>query len=263
MVSPIRRDPLAGIPVSKSKETVKTTPVKKTAEKVSEVVQLPVPMIGQKRGREVQLLDDASSLVKKIQRSWDEWTPPELAEQIIELEDRVAQLNGSSPEIEKVKRATEHLHFEFVFPVALELDANPSHHLFSFAKEIHRLAKEVFATESLIPFQHLNPVQQYEVLRYAGKGGHMSPEVIAHTMKEYVHGLQHQAAVAEAFFFGRLAEGMEGLLKLPEDVRTKIDQLIWDASGGAAIDPTEKESQSLIAAAIMHSVEERMGMLEV
>jgi hypothetical protein len=79
-------------------------------------------------------------------------------------------------------------------------------------------------------------------------------------MKEYVHALQHQVAVAEAFFFGRLQEGMDGLLTLPQDIRLKIDQLIWTASGGAAIDPTEKESQSLIAAAIMHSVEERMGM---
>jgi hypothetical protein len=90
----------------------------------------------------------------------------------------------------------------------------------------------------------------------------MSPEGLSHAMKEYVHVLQHQVAVAEAFFFGRLQEGMAGLLQLPPEIRLKIDQLIWDASGGAAIDPTEKESQSLIAAAIMHSVEERMGMLE-
>lgn len=90
----------------------------------------------------------------------------------------------------------------------------------------------------------------------------MSPEVLSHAMKSYVEALKHQVSVAEAFFFGQLVEGMNGLLELPEDVRLKIDQLIWEAAGGAAIDPTEKESQSLIAAAIMHSVEERMGMLE-
>lgn len=90
----------------------------------------------------------------------------------------------------------------------------------------------------------------------------MSPEIVAHAMKEYVEALKHQVAVAEAFFFGQLVEGMNGLLKLPENVRMKIDQLIWEAAGGAAIDPTERESQSLIAAAIMHSVEERMGMME-
>ncbi len=88
----------------------------------------------------------------------------------------------------------------------------------------------------------------------------MSPEVLAHAMKEYVEALKHQVAIAEAFFFGRLVEGMEGLMDLPEDVRLKIDQLIWDAAGGAALDPTQKESQSLIAAAILRSVEERMGM---
>ena len=90
----------------------------------------------------------------------------------------------------------------------------------------------------------------------------MSPEILSHAMKEYVHALQHQASVAEAFFFGRLAEGMEGLLQLPPDIRLRVDQLIWDAAGGIPLDPTEKESQSLIAAAIMHSVEERMGMME-
>jgi hypothetical protein len=88
----------------------------------------------------------------------------------------------------------------------------------------------------------------------------MSPEILSHAMKSYVEALKHQVAVAEAFFFGRLVSGMEGLLALPEDVRGRIDQLIWDVSGGSAIDPTEKESQGLIAAAIMHSVEERMGM---
>ena len=90
----------------------------------------------------------------------------------------------------------------------------------------------------------------------------ISPEGLSDAMQKYTQALQHQAAVAESFFFGRLQEGMEGLLKLPADVQLKIDQLIWDAAGGAAIDPTEKASQSLIAAAIMHSVEERMGMMD-
>ncbi len=90
----------------------------------------------------------------------------------------------------------------------------------------------------------------------------MSPEILSHAMKKYVHALQHQVAVAEAFYFGRLSEGMEGLLQLPQDVQLRIDQLVWDVSGGAPLDATEKETQSLIAAAIMHSVEERMGMMD-
>jgi hypothetical protein len=79
-------------------------------------------------------------------------------------------------------------------------------------------------------------------------------------MEEYVGSLQAQARVAESFFFGRIGEGIDGLLQLPEEVRLKVDQLIWSASGGMAIDPTEEASGPLIAAAIMHSVEERMGM---
>ncbi len=90
----------------------------------------------------------------------------------------------------------------------------------------------------------------------------MSPEGMCYAMTQYVKALKHQVAVAEAFFLGRLGEGLEGLLQLPEDVRLKIDRLIEEASCGAVIDPTERESQSLIAAAIMRSVEERMGMHE-
>ncbi|OGN56778.1 MAG: hypothetical protein A3D96_07170 [Chlamydiae bacterium RIFCSPHIGHO2_12_FULL_44_59] len=88
----------------------------------------------------------------------------------------------------------------------------------------------------------------------------MSPEGLAHALEGYVEALRHQVAVAEAFFFGRLTEGMEGLMYLPEDIRLRIDQIIWQTSGGQAIDPTEKESQSLIAAAIMKSVDERMDL---
>jgi hypothetical protein len=86
-----------------------------------------------------------------------------------------------------------------------------------------------------------------------------SPEGLAHAMDHYVNALKHQVSVAKAFFFGKLAQGMEGLLQLPEDVRLKIDQLIWEASGGVALDPTDKHAQGVIAAAIMHSLEERMG----
>ncbi len=88
----------------------------------------------------------------------------------------------------------------------------------------------------------------------------MSPEVLSQAMKDYLKALQFQSNVAEAFFFGRVGEGVEGLLKLPADIRTKIDQLIWEAAGGEAIDPTDEASGQLIAAAILHSVEERMGM---
>lgn len=88
----------------------------------------------------------------------------------------------------------------------------------------------------------------------------MSPEGIAHSVEKYLEALRTQAGVAEAFFNGRTAEGIEGLLALPEDIRLKIDQLIWEAAGGEAIDPTDESSSQLITAAILHSLEERMGV---
>ena len=88
----------------------------------------------------------------------------------------------------------------------------------------------------------------------------MSPENLSYAIEEYVRALKHQVDVAKAFFLGRIGEGVEGLLNLPEEVRLKIDQLIWEGAGGEAIDPTDESSQELIAAAILHNVEERMGM---
>ena len=90
----------------------------------------------------------------------------------------------------------------------------------------------------------------------------MSPEILACAIEDYVRALKHQVAVAKAFFFGRIGEGVEGLLNLPEDVRLKIDQLIWEGAGGEAIDPTDESSRGLISKAILFNVEERMGMHE-
>ena len=90
----------------------------------------------------------------------------------------------------------------------------------------------------------------------------MSPEVLSQAMEEYTCALKHQVEVAKAFYFGRVVKGMEGLLSLPEDVQLKIDQLIWEAAGGEAIDPTDEASSGLIADAILFNVEERMGMHE-
>ncbi len=88
----------------------------------------------------------------------------------------------------------------------------------------------------------------------------MSPEGASHAIEEYMKALRKQASIAESFYYGRIGEGIEGLLELPEDVRLKIDQLIWDAAGGEAIDPTDPEAGELIADAILFSLEERMGL---
>ena len=108
----------------------------------------------------------------------------------------------------------------------------------------------------------LNSIQKQEIFRQAGNGQNISPEGLAHAMQSYVHALKEQAWVAKAFYFGRLEEGFEGLIHLPEDIRIQIDQLIWDVAGEEVMDPTLPRSQALIAAAIMYSIEMRMGISE-
>jgi hypothetical protein len=88
----------------------------------------------------------------------------------------------------------------------------------------------------------------------------MSPEGAAHGIQEYIKALKTQAQVAELFYLGKIGEGIDGLLHLPDDVRLKIDQLIWDLADGEAIDPTDPKSGELIADAVLFSLEERMGM---
>lgn len=87
----------------------------------------------------------------------------------------------------------------------------------------------------------------------------MSPEGLAYAMDEYVKSLKHQILVAEAFFFGRIQEAMQKIQDLPEDTLARIDQLVFDVSRGESLDPTDKESRQIVASAIMHSLEERMG----
>ena len=156
-----------------------------------------------------------------------------------------------------VFKQLEEIRFAAAQPLVHELDDGALDS--NFASRVRQVAKTMVEQNSLTPFQGLNSIQQREVYRYAGRGG-MSPEVLAHAIEEYIHALQHQVEVARAFYFGRLGEGVEGLLQLPEDIRLKIDQLIWEGAGGEAVDPTDASSQELITAAILHNVEERMGM---
>jgi hypothetical protein len=90
----------------------------------------------------------------------------------------------------------------------------------------------------------------------------MSPEGTVYFIEKYLEDLRQQAHIAEAFFNGRIPDGIEGLMKLPQEIRLKIDQLIWESAGGKVIDPTDEASSELITAAILYSLEERMGLQE-
>jgi hypothetical protein len=84
----------------------------------------------------------------------------------------------------------------------------------------------------------------------------MSPEGLSHAMTNYVASLEHQAETAKAFFIGSLTEGLAKLNQLPDEIRTQIEQLVWQITGG------ENPTPDIIAAAILHSLEGRMGITE-
>lgn len=128
---------------------------------------IPKNTVGGLKGRRVTLLDEAKNLSQQIGKMWKEWSPEEWAEKIIDLEGKVSRLEGSSPAIDKVKRAAEHHHFEFVFPAAFDLKESVS---ISFARNIHKMAKAVLQSQSLEQFHSLNRVQKQEVMRYASGG---------------------------------------------------------------------------------------------
>lgn len=88
----------------------------------------------------------------------------------------------------------------------------------------------------------------------------MSPEGAIFAIEEYVQSLKRQAAVAEAFFYGRIGEGMEGFFLLPESVRLQVDQLVWEASQGGSLELSDEKTGPLIAEALLFALEERMGM---
>ncbi|MBX7067545.1 MAG: hypothetical protein K1X28_09985 [Parachlamydiales bacterium] len=167
-INPIRRDPVAHVPRSSKAKGISQSAA--TAAKVDQVVQLPVVKQTGLRGRQVALLKDATDLSKNIRKNWDMLAPEELAEKIIDLEDRVTLLKGDSPEVAKVVKEARTLHFRFVYPVALELETSGKSMPPSFAKTVYHAAKQVFDTNSVAPFKQLSPVQQQEVIRIAMGG---------------------------------------------------------------------------------------------
>lgn len=120
-----------------------------------------------KLGRPVGEVEKAQELLESIKRDWDVLVPEELADKIVDFEAKVAALPEGEAIVKKLKKEAAHLHFQFVFPISLELENKE----FSFAHMVRKLGKEIFDSQSLSPFQELNEVQQQEVLEIAlGRG---------------------------------------------------------------------------------------------
>lgn len=137
----------------------------KLAAKVSQVVQFPTLGRSGLEGRVVSRLQQAKNLYKSIRKDWDNLEPEELAEKIVDLEERVSQLKESSPAVEKIKKQAERLHFQFVFPIVLELEKG-SH---SFAGTVQGIAQKILKTQSLQPMHELSEGQKREVLQIASR----------------------------------------------------------------------------------------------
>jgi uncharacterized protein with PhoU and TrkA domain len=105
-------------------------------------------------------VEKVAKIAQDLKKDWDLFNPEELADKIIDLEDQIEQL-GSGRKVELIRGEAEHLHFHFVFPVALELETSE----YSFAKAIDTIAKKILKTESVEAFYELNEVQQQEILR--------------------------------------------------------------------------------------------------
>ncbi|HSX26423.1 MAG TPA: hypothetical protein VLE89_05385 [Chlamydiales bacterium] len=110
--------------------------------------------------------DDLASRVSALDKHWDEMEPEALAESIVDLENRVALLDGEDPVARKVQERVQRFHFEFVFPITRELKTEGE---FSFVKEINQIAAQILKQNSLLPFTQLAPEQQRSILHYAGR----------------------------------------------------------------------------------------------
>jgi hypothetical protein len=213
--------------------------------------------------RDVHLVAQLQALDARVELLWlqmGDLSPEEVAEELTSLDKEFLSLSipSASRLREKYKSLgmeIERLQFCFVFPVVSELDDGEQ----TFAREMFRLAERVRNEQSPKALDELTATQKKEILQLAGQGQGMSAEGLSHAMEEYVEALRVQSRAAQSFFAGRVDEGFQALLDLPEEVRIQVDEQVEEAAGGSLVDPTLPEGYTLIAAAILQSMEERMG----
>lgn len=121
--------------------------------------------------RKVEVLAEESDVVRQIsqlKKNWNELSPEDVAEELIELHQRITILaeGKESPTCLKMQKQWQNLFFDFVFPIHSELDPQAP---MSFAHTIRDIAQKTLEQNSLQPFQELTPLQQREILRFATK----------------------------------------------------------------------------------------------
>jgi hypothetical protein len=152
--------------------------VSKSAVTAAKINQIKVPTSNTKpglAGRQISLLRDSSDLCKQIKSDWNLLDTEELAEKIIDLENKVTVLEKGSPldpAVEKIKKQAEHFHFRFVHPLAMEMELVSEKAMpVPFAQTVYRAAKQILKTNSLRAFNDLDRMQKREILRYAAGRG--------------------------------------------------------------------------------------------
>jgi hypothetical protein len=207
--------------------------------------------------RKITLLEGESNLVSKMESLMPLMfylSPAEMEIQFNAIELESSLLSNKDRKVqERVLKDLKHLRFREKFRIVDDLERSGPD---AFSVGLQKVAEDVLETNSLDALQALSPHILREILR--GEGA--SPEGAAHAIEEYLKALRVQAKAAEDFYYGAIGEGMEILIGLPDSIRLKVDQLIWEAAGGEAIDPTDEANAELIAGAILHSLEERMGV---
>ena len=132
---------------------------------------------------------------------------------------------------------------EFILEEPLAQEFNSHSVESTFLSRMGSLSKMIRKQQSVLPQENLNLIQQKEVALLAGEN--LSPEVLAHAIDVYAAKLRGQIKIAESFYFGRVREGLRGLSKLSLSIQDRIESLAMQ--GG-------------LVPAILHSVEEQMGM---
>lgn len=170
--------------------------------------------------------------------------PPE------DWEERISLMKEGAKNVKSL-RIIEGMEFGFHEPLAHEF--NPQSIESTFASRMKQIAKTIRKDHSVSFYEaNLSETQKKQVERFSKET--LDPDHLAHAVDTYVSHLRKQIKAAEAFYFGRMKEGMKKLDQLSEEVRTRIDALMVQAVNSCG------ETREAVVAAILHSVEEQMGM---
>lgn len=147
--------------------------IKKTQKVAKPYLEASSSFEAPKKQRKIQVLAEETNLLQRIDKlkgEWNELTPEDTAEELIELHQRITVLaqGKETKTCLKIQKQWKDLFFRFVFPIMQELDDEST---MSFAQNIRLIAQTILEQNSLQPFQELSSLQQKEIYQFATKEG--------------------------------------------------------------------------------------------